>query len=255
MIKKKSPQQIATMHEGGKIMGGILNELCRAVVPGKKLWELDTLARERIAQAGAVPSFLNYAPAGHTPYPLAACLSVNDTVVHGIPGKAQQLREGDIVGIDLGMIYQDLYLDAARTVGVGQVSQEAQHLLEVTREALRHGIAAAKPGNTIGDIGHVVQTYIEGEGLGVVFQLVGHGVGFAIHEEPQVPNFGQPGKGVPLEPGLVIAIEPMVTIGDPEVAFMEDGWTVKTVTGNLAAHEENTVAITESGPLILTESK
>lgn len=252
MIRRKTPEQIATLHEGGKIMGGILQQLCAAATPGKKLWELDDLAQELIRQAGAVPSFLGYAPSGHTPYPLAVCLSVNDTVVHGIPPSDAQLQEGDIVGLDLGMVYHDLYLDAARTVAVGSVPNAAAHLLDVTREALRRGIAAAKPGNTVGDIGHAVQMYVEREGLGVVHQLVGHGVGFAIHEEPQVPNFGSKHSGITLEPGLVIAIEPMVTIGDPEVEFIEDGWTVKTVSGNLAAHEENTVAITEKGPVVLT---
>lgn len=252
MIRRKTPEQIATLHEGGKIMGDILRQLCVAAVPGGKLWELDELAQELIKKAGGTPAFLHYAPSGHTPYPLAVCLSVNDTVVHGIPAKDAHLQAGDIVGLDLGMVYHDLYLDAARTVAVGHVSKAAAHLLDVTREALRRGIAAAKPGNTVGDIGHAVQTYVEREGLGVVHQLVGHGVGFAIHEEPQVPNFGRKGSGITLEPGLVIAIEPMVTLGDPEVAFMEDGWTVKTVSGNLAAHEENTVAITENGPIVLT---
>ncbi len=252
MIKKKSPDQIAVMHEGGKRMGAILKQLCDAAVEGKLLWELDALAQKLIAEANAVPAFLHYAPAGHTPYPLAVCLSVNDTVVHGIPARNAKLQAGDIVGLDLGMVYQGLYLDAARTVGVGKMSDETDHLLRVTREALARGVAAAQVGNTVGDIGHAVGSYIEAEGLGVVHQLVGHGVGFAVHEEPQVPNFGRAGSGIPLEPGLVIAIEPMVTIGDPEVQFMPDGWTVKTVSGNVAAHEENTVAITVDGPIVLT---
>lgn len=252
MIKKKTPEQIAILHEGGKKMAAILTRLCQEAVAGKLLWELDALGRKLIAECNGTPSFLNYAPSGHTPYPLAVCLSVNDTVVHGIPARDQRLQDADIVGLDMGMVYQGLYLDAARTVSVGAPTPEVDHLLTVTREALRRGIAAARPGQTVGDIGHAVQSYVEGEGLGVVRQLVGHGVGFAVHEPPQVPNFGRADSGTKLEPGLVIAIEPMVTIGDPEVQFMSDGWTVKTVSGNLAAHEENTVAITENGPLVLT---
>lgn len=252
MIKKKSPDQIAVMHEGGQRMGAILKQLCAAAVAGKVLWELDALAQKLIAEAGATPAFLHYTPAGHTPYPLAVCLSVNDTVVHGIPARDAALQPGDIVGLDLGMVYEGLYLDAARTVAVEPVTAEMDHLLAVTREALTRGIAAAQVGNTVGDIGHAIGSYIEAEGLGVVHQLVGHGVGFAVHEEPQVPNFGRAGSGITLEPGLVIAIEPMVTIGDPEVQFMPDGWTVKTVSGKIAAHEENTVAITANGPIVIT---
>ncbi len=253
MIALKSAQDIAQLQAGGAIMARILDTVAARVAPGVTPKELDTLAQQLIAEYKVVPAFLNYAPPGHTPYPAALCVSVNDEVVHGLPTDVP-LESGDIVGLDLGIIYQQkYYLDAARTVGVGDVSPEAAKLIQVATEALRLGIAQAQPGHRIGDISGAIQNYVERQGFEVVTQLVGHGVGFAVHEEPQVPNFGRAGTGHKLEPGLVIAIEPMITIGDPTVVTAVDGWTVLTESGELSAHQEHTVAITESGSLILTK--
>ncbi|HLD26050.1 MAG TPA: type I methionyl aminopeptidase [Candidatus Andersenbacteria bacterium] len=253
MIRLKSAQEIERLAVGGGKLATILDELVLAAQVGVTPRELDALARERIAAHGAVPAFLNYAPDGRNPFPAALCVSVNDTVVHGLPDD-MPLREGDVVGLDLGIVYDGLYLDSARTVGVGAVSDEAAHLMRVTRQALQLGINQARVGNTTGDIGAAVQQYVENEGLNVVTALVGHGVGFAVHEEPKVPNYGEPGEGEELVEGLVIAIEPMVTIGKATVKTGPDGWGIMTKTGKLSAHEEHTVAITAAGPRVLTTS-
>lgn len=251
MVRRKSKAEIETLAAGGRLLGELLNRLVAEVKPGVTGKQLDQLAQQWIKEAGAKPSFLGYGSGDGKPFPAALCVSVNDAVVHGLPND-KPLKAGDIVGLDLGIIYKNLYLDAARTVAVGKISDDAEQLLLVTREALRLGIAAAKLGNTIGDIGWAVQEYVEAEGYGVVRQLVGHGVGYAVHEEPQVPNFGVAGKGLKLEEGLVIAIEPMVTAGNPLVSTAADGWTVVTKDRSLSAHEEDTVAITASGPRVLT---
>lgn len=252
MIKLKSAEDIERLTEGGTILSEVLDILEQQVVVGAVPRELDMQARKLIAERDCVPAFLDYAPRGHKPFPAALCVSVNDVVVHGLPTD-DSLKEGDLMGLDLGLIYRDkYYLDSARTVGVGVLSEEAKHLLAVTKEALRRGIEAAQPGNTIGDIGSAVQMYVERESLEVVKQLVGHGVGFDVHEEPQVPNYGTAGEGAVLEPGLVIAIEPMVTVGDATVTTARDGWGVMVKTGNLTAHQEHTVAVTEAGPKVLT---
>ncbi len=251
MLSLKSKEEIELLAEGGKILGSVLNVLSEKTVVGMTGIELDQLARTLFKEQDVTPSFLGYGGKGHPPFPAALCVSVNDAVVHGLP-TATPFKEGDIVKLDLGLIYKKMYLDSARTVGVGKISHEAQRLLDVTYQSLVAGIEQATIGNTTGHIGQAVQDYIEGQRFGVVRQLVGHGVGHAVHEEPQVPNFGVAGKGTKLVEGLVIAIEPMVTAGDYRVVTASDGWTVRTADGSLAAHEEDTVAITADGPRILT---
>jgi len=252
MIRLKSAQDIERLAEGGKILGGVLEALAAEVKVGRTARELDVMARRLIGERECVPSFLNYAPGGYEPYPAALCVSVNDVVVHGLPDDTA-LQEGDLVGLDLGLIYQNKYfLDSARSVGVGKINRTTKKLLKVTERSLKKGIEAALLGNRVGDISNAIQTYVEGKGFEVVRQLVGHGVGFAVHEPPQVPNFGVARRGEVLHEGLVIAIEPMVTIGDPTVETGEDGWSVRVKTGNLTAHFEHTVAITKDGPRILT---
>lgn len=251
MIKLKTAQEIETLAAGGKILGRILNELTNRAQPGVTSQEVDELARELMKKYGVKSSFLGYQARGHEPYPAVTCVSVNEGVVHGIPGQ-RKFEHGDLAGIDCGIIYEGLFLDAARTVPIGEVTSEALALLDVTREALRLGIAQARVGNRIGDIGAVIQHHIEEHGFGVVTQLVGHGVGYEVHEEPQVPNFGKAGKGLKIAAGLVIAIEPMVTLGKPHVRTSTDGWTIETADKSMSAHEEDTVAITEEGARVLT---
>lgn len=251
MIKLKTAQEIEVLAAGGKILAQILEELSREARPGVTSQEIDELAKELMKKYGVESSFLGYESRGHEPYPAVTCVSVNEGVVHGIPGK-RKFESGDLAGLDCGIIYEGLYLDAARTVPIGEVSSEALALLEVTREALRLGIEQARVGNKIGDISEAIQTYIEDHGFGVVTQLVGHGVGYSVHEDPQVPNFGEAGKGPKIEAGLVIAIEPMVTAGKPHVITGKDGWTIETADKSLSAHEEDTIAVTAQGPQVLT---
>lgn len=254
-ISLKTPKEIELLAEGGAILAAILKDLAKMSVVGATGIELDTYAQKKIKEAGTTPAFLNYAPGGHKPFPAALCVSVNHGLVHGLPN-ATPFAEGDVVGLDLGLVYKGMYLDSAHTVIVGKTSSpKVTELLAVTKKSLEIGIAAAKVGNTTGDIGHAVQQYVEGEGFGVVRQLVGHGVGHAVHEDPKVPNYGKAGTGTKLVEGLVIAIEPMVTIGDPLVGEGDDGWTVVTADGHIAAHEEHTVAVTANGPRILTIQK
>ncbi|MBI3255568.1 MAG: type I methionyl aminopeptidase [Candidatus Andersenbacteria bacterium] len=252
MISLKNEVEIKLLGEGGAILAQVLEVLAKEAAVGMTGTQLDVRARELLESHGTKPSFLGYGSKGHPPFPAALCVSVNDGVVHGLPNDIP-FKDGDVVKLDLGLIYKGMYLDSAHTVLVGTPSIEAKKLSDVTREALKIGIEAAQYGNTTGDIGQAVQTYVEDQGFGVVRQLVGHGVGHAVHEEPSVPNFGKAGKGVKLEIGLVIAIEPMVTAGNPAVVTASDGWTVKTGDGSLAAHEEHTVAITKDGPVILTK--
>jgi methionyl aminopeptidase len=252
MIRLKSAQEIEYLAEGGKILASILDAIESEAKAGVTPRQLDELAQKLIAEHKTKPSFLNYAPKGHPPFPAALCVSVNHGVVHGAPND-EPLQAGDVVGLDLGIIYKKLFLDSARTIGIGAVSGEAKRLLSVTQEALRLGIEKALAGNSTGDIGAAVQQYVEGEGFGVVRALVGHGVGYEVHEDPQVPNFGTPGQGDELEEGLVIAIEPMVTVGSPEIVTGGDGWTIETKDKSLAAHFEHTVAITAGSPRVLTQ--
>ncbi len=244
----KKPEQILLMKEAGRITGEALLVARDAIRPGISTKELDTLIHNYIVRCGATPSFLGYGG-----FPGSACISVNDQVIHGIPSKKVILKEGDIVKVDVGANYRGYNGDSARTFAVGTVSEAARQLIEVTRESFYQGLAFAKVGNRVGDIGHAISAYAESFGYGVVRKYVGHGVGRALHEEPDVPNYGTPGRGCRLYPGMTIAIEPMVNEGTAEVRELSDGWTVTTQDGRLSAHYEHTLAITEDGPILLTD--
>jgi methionyl aminopeptidase len=228
------------------VVHAVLDELARAAVPGVTTAELDRLAAARVRALGAEPAFL-----GYHGYPASLCISVNDEVVHGIPSPRRRLEEGDVVGLDFGAVVEGWYGDAARTVGVGRIAPAAARLLDVCREALARAVAAARPGATLGHVGAAVQDWVEGQGFSVVREFVGHGIGRKLHEPPHVPNYGSPGTGERLVPGMVLAIEPMVNAGRPDVEQLDDGWTAVTADGSLSAHFEHTVAVTENGPVIL----
>lgn len=247
MIVLKTSRELAAMREAGRISANALKLAGEAVEPGVSTWEVDRIARHYIESVGATPSFLGYGG-----FPASACISVNNVVIHGIPSKDTILKHGDIVSIDIGAFYEGFTGDNAYTFACGDVSPEAQRLMDTTRESLMEGIKAAKPGNRIGDIGHAVQTYVEARGYSVVRDFVGHGVGAKLHEDPSVPNYGMPGRGVRLLPGMTIAIEPMVNAGVHTVKTLSDGWTTVTTDGKLAAHFEHSIAITPDGPVILT---
>ena len=249
----KTPKEIATLREGGVILAAILEKIAGAVKPGISTMDLDVLARQEVKKAGVRSAFEGYRMAGDSPaYPAVICASIDDEVVHGIPSSSRILREGEIIGIDFGIVYQSLYTDAAVTVPVGSVSAEKQKLIDVTRLALEKGLEQVAPGRTIGDIAAAVQSEARKAGFGVIRDLVGHGVGHALHEKPDVPNCGKKGSLQKLETGMVIAIEPMFTLGDWQIYFAEDGWTVKTLDGSASAHFEHSVAVTASGYLTLT---
>lgn len=248
MIQLKSSREIEVMALGGRILAETHETLRRAVRPGMTTADLDALAEEFIrSHDGAAPAFK-----GLYGFPGSICASINEEVVHGIPSRKRVLREGDIIAVDIGVRYQGYYTDAANTLPVGEIPAESQRLLDVTQRALMAGIAAALPGNHIGDVGAAVQRVVEAAGFSVVRDLVGHGIGVAFHEEPQVPNFGKPRRGTKLVPGLTIAIEPMVNIGSGGTRTLSDRWTVVTSDGKRSAHFEHTVAITEGGQRILT---
>ncbi|MBI4550536.1 MAG: type I methionyl aminopeptidase [Candidatus Omnitrophica bacterium] len=247
MISLKSKREVEIMRESGKILASVLSELSRFVKPGLRTLDIDKKASELIREKGGEPAFK-----GYRGYPANVCISVNEEVVHGIPS-SRKLKEGDIVSVDAGVKYQGYFTDAARTWPVGEVPAEIRKMIRVTRDSLyKAGLEKMRPGMRLGDISHAIQKFIEAEGYGVVRDFVGHGIGRAIHEEPQVPNFGKPGRGIPLEAGLVLAVEPMVTQGGFEVEILDDNWTVVTSDGKLASHHEDTIAITESGPEVLT---
>lgn len=255
-IKLKTPADIKTLREGGKRHAFILKQVVKAVRPGVTAKSLDDLAARLIAEGGDTAAFLNYKPYGaKRPYPASLIVSVNDAVVHGIPNEKEIiLREGDIVSLDLGLVHKGLITDAAVTVPVGKVSKEAKLLMRATKEALALAIKEAKPGNTTGHIGHAVECHIRPLGYGIVEELAGHGVGYSVHEDPYVPNYGEPGDGEVLVPGMVIAIEPIINAGSEKVRLdKEDGYTYRTVDGSLSAHFEHTVAITKRGCRILTK--
>lgn len=248
MIKLKSARELDVMAAGGKILAGTLDLLRKSVKPGLSTQELDRIAETFIRDhEGASPAFK-----GLYGFPGSICSSINEEIVHGIPSKKRVLNEGDIVSLDVGVGYKGLFTDAAITVPVGGIDAETKRLLDVTRKSLDAGIAAAKVGNQVGDIGAAVQAVVEAAGFSVVRELVGHGVGVAMHEEPQVPNYGKPHRGAKLNPGLTIAIEPMVNVGGSAVKTLPDRWTIVTVDGSRSAHFEHTVAITENGPWVLT---
>lgn len=246
MIVLKSPSEIELMRQAGRIVGGTLREMAGAVRPGITTAQLDALARRYIEGCHGKPAFL-----GYQGFPASICTSINEEVVHGIPGP-RRLKTGDIISIDAGAFYKGYYGDAAATFPVGKVSPQAEELMTVTRESLKKGIEKALPGNHLYDISAAVQTYVESQGFSVVRNYVGHGIGTEMHEEPQVPNFGLPGRGPLLEVGMVLAIEPMVNAGTWEVVTLDDNWTVVTGDKSLSAHFEHTVAILQDGPEILT---
>lgn len=247
MIVLKTGRELKIMKEACRISAGALQLVGRAVEPGVTTAELDRIAEEYIRSEGAVPNFKNY-----DGYPATACISVNNEVIHGIPTEKRKIKQGDIVSVDLGAMFEGYHGDNAATFACGDISDEAKRLMDATKESLYEGIKAARAGGRIGDIGHAVQSYVEARGYSVVRQFVGHGVGTHLHEAPEVPNFGIPGRGIRLLPGMTIAIEPMVNIGNPDVKIMPDGWTVLTKDGSLSAHFEHTVAVTSDGPQIMT---
>jgi methionyl aminopeptidase len=246
-IELRTPGEIALIREACLVVSDVLDELAAATVPGVTTAELDRLARTRARERGAEPAFL-----GYHGFPASLCISVNDEVVHGIPSEGRVLQEGDVVGLDFGVVLDGWFGDSARTVPVGRVSAGAAGLLEATREALARAIAAAVPGGRLGDLGAAVQAHVEPRGYSVVRDFVGHGIGRRLHEPPQIPNFGVRGTGPALRPGMVLAIEPMVNAGGHDVETLEDGWTAVTSDGSLSAHFEHTVAITAAGPEILS---
>jgi methionyl aminopeptidase len=251
MITLKTAEEIEIMRAANVIVAEVLSELRRRVQPGVTTAELDRIAEDMTRQRGATPAFKGYAPAGRV-FPRSVCTSINDEVVHGIPSERRVLHEGDLIGLDFGVCYEGFYGDAAVTVAVGQADPEAQRLMQVTEEALWAGIEQVRPGKRLGDVSAAIQERVERDGFSVVREFVGHGIGRRLHEEPQVPNFGKADRGVRLREGMVLAIEPMVNAGGPDVRVKEDGWTAVTIDGRRSAHFEHSVAVTERGPYVLS---
>ena len=243
----KSPREIELMREAGRILAKTHEELAKNLRPGMSTWDIDHMGEEIIRSYGCIPSFKNY-----NGYPASICVSVNDEVVHGIPHKEHFLDEGDIVSLDAGVIYKGYHSDAARTYGIGEIDDDAKKLIEVTRQSFFEGIKFAKAGNHLNDISAAIQKYAESFGFGVVRDLVGHGIGSHLHEDPEIPNFARKRKVILLQPGMTLAIEPMITDGSYEVVWLDDDWTVMTEDGGWAAHYENTILITEGEPEILS---
>lgn len=243
----KSEREITLMREAGKVLAITHEELGKALRPGISTWEINRLGEEIIRSYGCVPSFKNYMG-----YPASICISVNDEVVHGIPDRRRILKDGDIVSLDAGVSYKGYHSDAARTHGVGAVSPAAARLMEVTRQCFFEGIKQAKDGNHLNDISKAIQSYAESFGYGVVRDLVGHGIGSRLHEDPEVPNFAMRRRGMKLKPGMTLAVEPMINAGRMNVRWLKNDWTVVTVDGSLSAHYENTILITEDAPEILS---
>ncbi len=246
-VSIKSEREIELMRESGRILSIVHTELAKMIKPGISTLDIDKRCYEVIRDFGCIPSFLNYQG-----YPASVCVSVNDEVVHGIPNKNRILKDGDLVSLDAGVIYKGYHSDAARTVAVGEISAEWKRLMDVTKQSFFEGIKYAKPGFRIGDISGAIQDYAESFGYSLVRELVGHGVGRELHEDPQVPNFRTKRKGIRLEPGMTLAIEPMVNMGHYDVNWLDDGWTVVTADGSPSAHYENTILITDGEPELLT---
>ncbi|MDF2945230.1 MAG: map [Herbinix sp.] len=249
-ISIKSEKEIELMRESGRILANVLEELEGLVRPGISTLDIDKKCAEIIKGYDCIPSFLNY-----NGYPASVCVSVNKEVVHGIPNKDRILRDGDIVSLDCGVIYQGFHSDAARTVAVGEISKEAKQLIEVTKQSFYEGIKFAKEGHHLHEISEAIQTYVEAHGFSVVRDLVGHGIGRNLHEEPQIPNFRQKRRGLKLEAGMTLAIEPMVNVGRYDVYWEDDDWTVVTADGSLSAHYENTILVTNGEPELFTIKK
>lgn len=243
----KSAEELELMREAGRILALVHQTLGESLKEGMSTWDIDEMGREMIRSYGCEPSFLNYMG-----YPASVCVSVNDEVVHGIPNKEHIITNGDIVSLDIGVIYKGYHSDAARTHGVGEVSEEAQRLMDVTRESFFRGMEYAKAGYHLNDVSKAIGNYAAAEGYGVVRDLVGHGIGSHLHEEPEVPNFGRLRRGIKLRAGMTLAVEPMINVGSPNVVWMDDEWTVVTEDERLSAHYENTIIITEGKPEILT---
>lgn len=254
MIRLKTDKDIPYLVESGRRLAEIIKALKEEIKPGVSTAHLDDLAREKIEAYGDKPAFLNFRPKGsRLAYPAALCVSINEEIVHGIPSR-REIEDGDVVTIDLGVNHQGYFTDHAVTVVVGEVSPEIKRLLSVTEESLYIGIKEALPGKTIGDIGFAIGSHIKKHNLGLIRELAGHGVGFSPHEEPLVPNDGRPGQGIKLQPGLVLALEPMVSLGSPEIDLLDDGFTFVTKDDSISAHFEHTILITESEPIILTKN-
>jgi methionyl aminopeptidase len=248
-INLKSRDEIRLMREAGLVCAEILEDICAAAKPGVSTWELDRIARAGIEKHRVQSAFLGYA---YPPYPAVLCTSINHVIVHGIPKRSEVLKDGDIIGIDFGIFKRGYCADTARTVMVGNVSEVKRRLVATAQEALEQAIALCCPGKRLGDLGHVVQNYAESRGYSVVRQFVGHGTGRQMHEDPQVPNFGEPDSGKRMKSGLVIAVEPMVNAGAHEVEVLDDKWTAVTKDRSMSAHFEHTIAITDEGPWVLT---
>ena len=248
-INLKSKAELELMRDAGVVCAGILEDICAAAKPGASTWDLDQIARRGIDKHKVTSAFL-----GYHGYPAVLCTSINQVVVHGIPRKNELLKDGDIIGIDFGIYKHGFCADTARTVLIGEVAPETRQLVATAREALDAAIALCRPGNRLGDVGHAVQSYAESRGYSVVRQFVGHGTGRQMHEDPQVPNFGEAGSGKRMKPGLVIAVEPMVNAGAPEVEVLDDNWTAVTKDRSVSAHFEHTIAITDEGPWVLTRA-
>jgi methionyl aminopeptidase len=250
-VTLKRASEIDRMRGAGQILAGILEVLRAELRPGVTTGDLDAIAERMIRDAGAIPSFKGYG--SHPPFPGSICASINDEVVHGIPSPRRRLADGDLVSIDVGCILEGWHADCARTWTIGPVPSEASELVEATRRGMEAGIAAALPGNRLGDVGHAIETVAHAHGYGIVRPFVGHGIGQSMHEDPQVPNYGRPGTGLRIEAGMCFAIEPMFTLGGDDVFVADDNWTVRTVDGSLSAHFENTISVTDGGPEVLTE--
>ena len=249
-VSIKSAREIALMRESCRLLEIVHDELGKAIRPGMSTMDIDRMGEKLIREMGCIPNFKDY-----NGYPASICVSVNDEVVHGIPSKDRILYEGDIVSLDAGLIYKGYHSDAARTYGVGNISKEAQTLIDVTKQSFFEGIKMAKAGNHLYDISNAIDDYVSSFGYGIVRDLVGHGIGTSLHEDPQIPNFRQRRRGIKLVPGMTLAIEPMINMGRADVEWLDDDWTVVTEDGSLSAHYENTVLITDGEPEILTLSK